>query len=95
MDTETVHITPYRTYAWVLIALLAFTFLTITVTWIDLSALTVFVALTIAAVKAGFVLTYFMHLKFESWMFRIFVIMVLAIYVLVIVFTLSDYLFRH
>ncbi len=94
MDTETVHITPYRTYAWVLIALLSFTFLTITVTWIDLSALTVFVALTIATVKAGIVLTYFMHLKFESSLFRIFVIMVLAIYVLVILFTLSDYLFR-
>jgi len=94
MDTETVHITPYRTYAWVLIALLAFTFLTITVTWIDLSALTVFVALTIATIKAGVVLTYFMHLKFESSLFRIFVIMVLAIYVLVILFTLSDYLFR-
>ena len=94
MDTETVHITPYRTYAWVLIALLSFTFLTITVTWIDLSALTVFVALTIATVKAGIVLTYFMHLKFESSLFRIFVIMVLAIYVLVILFTLSDYLCR-
>ena len=94
MDTETVHITSYRTYAWVLIALLAFTFLTITVTWIDLSALTVFVALTIATVKAGVVLTYFMHLKFESSLFRIFVVMVLAIYVLVIAFTLSDYLFR-
>ena len=94
MDTETVHITPYRTYAWVLIALLAFTFLTITVTWIDLSALTVFVALTIATIKAGVVLTYFMHLKFESSLFRVFVIMVLAIYVLVILFTLSDYLFR-
>ncbi|MEI6682947.1 MAG: cytochrome C oxidase subunit IV family protein [Bacteroidota bacterium] len=94
MDTETVHITPYRTYAWVLVALLAFTFLTITVTWIDLSALTVFVALTIATIKAGVVLTYFMHLKFESSLFRIFVIMVLAIYVLVILFTLSDYLFR-
>ena len=94
MDTETVHITPYRTHAWVLITLLSFTFLTITVTWIDLSALTVFVALTIATVKAGIVLTYFMHLKFESSLFRVFVIMVLAIYVLVIIFTLSDYLFR-
>ena len=94
MHTEQVHITPYRTYAWVLIALLSLTFLTITVTWIDLSALTVFVALVIATVKAGIVLTYFMHLKFESSLFRVFVIMVLAIYVLVIAFTLSDYLLR-
>ena len=94
MEAETVHITPYRTYSWVLITLLAFTFLTITVTWINLSALTVLVALAIATIKAGIVLTYFMHLKFESSLFRIFVVGVLAIYVLVIIFTMSDYLFR-
>lgn len=93
-ETHTDHITPYRTHAWVLITLLAFTFITITVTWIDLSALTVAVALMIASVKAYIVLTYFMHLKFESSIFRVFVAMVLLIYVLVIVFTLSDYLFR-
>ena len=94
MHAETVHITPYRTHAWVLITLLTLTFITITVTWIDLSALTVLVAMLIASVKAYIVLTYFMHLKFESSLFRVFVVMVLAIYVLVILFTLSDYLFR-
>ena len=94
MHNETAHITPYRAHAWVLITLLALTFVTITVTWIDLSALTVLVAMLIASVKAYIVLTYFMHLKFESSLFRVFVVMVLAIYVLVILFTLSDYLFR-
>jgi len=94
MSNEAVHITPYRTHAWVLITLLAFTFVTITVTWIDLSALTVAVALLIATVKATIVLTWFMHLKFESTLFRAFVFMVLFIYVLVILFTLADYLFR-
>jgi cytochrome c oxidase subunit 4 len=94
MHPETVHITPYRTLAWVLITLLGLTFITITATWIDLSALTVAVALLIATVKAYIVLTYFMHLKFESSLFRVFVFMVLFIYVLVIAFTLSDYLFR-
>jgi cytochrome c oxidase subunit 4 len=93
-ETESVHITPYQTLSWVLIGLLALTFITITVTWIDLSALTVAVALLIASVKAYIVLTYFMHLKFESSLFRVFVFMVMAIYVLVIAFTLSDYLFR-
>ena len=94
MHTDTVHITPYRTHAWVLISLLALTFITITVTWIDLSAQTVFIALAIASVKAFIVLRNFMHLQFESSLFRVFVVMVLAIYVLVILFTLSDYLFR-
>ncbi len=94
MHPETVHITSYRTHLWILITLLALTFVTITVTWIDLSALTVLVALVIASVKAYLVLTNFMHLKFESSLFRVFIGMVLAIYVLVILFTLSDYLFR-
>lgn len=94
MHPDTIHITPYRTHTWVLVTLLTLTFITITVTWIDLSALTVAVALLIASVKAYIVLTYFMHLKFESSLFRVFVFMVLFIYVLVILFTLSDYMFR-
>lgn len=94
MSTETVHITPYRTYGWILVVLLLLTMVTITVTWVDLSALTVAVALTIATVKSLIVLSYFMHLKFESRLFRVFVAMVLFIYVLVILFTLSDYLLR-
>ena len=94
MHTETIHITPYRTLAWVLITLLTLTFITITVTWINLSALTVLIAMVIASVKGYIVLTYFMHLKYESSLFRVFVFMVLAIYVLVILFTFADYLFR-
>ena len=70
MHSETVHISSYRSHIWVLIALLTLTLITVTVTWIDLSALTVVVALSIAAVKAYIVLTYFMHLKFEETMFR-------------------------
>jgi cytochrome c oxidase subunit 4 len=94
MHTEHVHITPYRVHAWVLITLLALTLVTITVTWIDLSAFTVLVALIIASVKVGIVLVYFMHLKFESSLIRVFTIVVLLLYVLVIIGTFADYIFR-
>jgi len=94
MSAEANHITEYRTYGWVLVTLLVFTVITITVTWIDLSALTVLVALLIASVKAGIVLAYFMHLKFESKLFAVFVGMVLFIYLLVIILTFFDYLLR-
>jgi cytochrome c oxidase subunit IV len=94
MTADVKHITGYRVYGWVLVTLLVLTTLTITVTWIDLSALTVLVALIIASIKAGIVLTYFMHLKFESTLFRVFVIMVLSIYALVIVLTFADYIAR-
>jgi cytochrome c oxidase subunit IV len=94
MHKEETHITDYRVYLWVLLGLLFLTLVTITVTWIDLSALTVLIALVIASVKAGIVLTYFMHLKFETTLFRALVIMVLAIYTLVIVLTFFDYIMR-
>ncbi len=61
---------------------------------VDLSALTVLVALLIASVKAYIVLAYFMHLKFESSLFRVLVIVVLSIYALVIGLTFFDYLAR-
>jgi len=91
--TET-HITDYRVYLGVLLALLVLTTMTVTVTWIDFSALTVLAALIIASVKSFIVLRYFMHLKFESGIFTVFIVMVLVIYVLVIGLTFIDYLMR-
>jgi cytochrome c oxidase subunit IV len=94
MHSGETHITEYRVYGWVLLALLILTTITITVTWIDLAAWSVLIALLIASVKAGIVLTYFMHLKFESSLFRVFVIMVLVIFAMVILLTFFDYLLR-
>ena len=94
MHSEQVHITDYKVYGWVLLVLLVLTTITITVTWIDLSALTVLVALVIATIKVGIVLTWFMHLKFENSLYRILVIMVLSIFVLVIALMFFDYLLR-
>jgi cytochrome c oxidase subunit 4 len=94
MHSEETHVTDYKVYGWVLLVLLILTTITITVTWIDLAAWSVAVALLIASVKVGIVLTYFMHLKFESSLFRVLVIMVLVIFAMVIVLTFFDYLFR-
>ena len=94
MISEEKHFTSYRLYAKVLIVLLILTTITITVPSLNLAAFTVLVALLIASVKAGIVLTYFMHLKVENILFRILVIMVLCIYGSVIILTFADYLFR-
>jgi cytochrome c oxidase subunit 4 len=92
--TDEKHITDFRVYILVLLGLLFLTVITVTVTWIDLSALTVLVALLIASVKAVIVLAFFMHLKFESTLFKALVTMVLAIYTLVIALTFADYIMR-
>jgi cytochrome c oxidase subunit IV len=94
MNPGETHITEYRVYGWVLLVLLVLTTITITVTWIDLAAWSVAIALLIASVKVGIVLTYFMHLKFENSLFRVLVIMVLVIFTMVIVLTFFDYLLR-
>ena len=94
MKEESNHITSYRTYAKVLIALLVLTIITISITHVHLGAFTVAVALLIACVKATVVLTYFMHLKFDEIILRVFVIMVFVLLAVVLVITFSDYIYR-
>ena len=94
MISEVKHITGYPFYGKVLVGLLVLTTFTILVPWLDLTAFTALIALVLASTKAGIVMTYFMHLKVEDILLKILVIMVLAIYVSVILLTLSDYIFR-
>jgi cytochrome c oxidase subunit IV len=88
------HVTDYSVYAKVLITLLILTALTILAPSLNLTAFTVLIALVIASTKAGIVLAYFMHLRMESRLFKILVIMVLMIYAAVIVLTFADYMTR-
>ena len=94
METEERHITDYAVYVKVLIVLLLLTAITITVPGLDLTALTVMVALAIASTKAGIVMAWFMHLKMEILLFRVLAIMVLLIYGAVILLTFMDYIAR-
>jgi len=93
-NDEKQHIVPYRTFLLVLLALLAFTFISIGVTSYDLGPVTVLTALLLATFKTILVLTYFMHLKYDVKMFAILVAAVLALIAVVIFITFLDYLFR-
>jgi cytochrome c oxidase subunit 4 len=70
------------------------TALTVTVTWVDAGQLAIAVALAIACIKVGFVLFYFMHLKFDMLLFKLLVGMVFLLILIVFVITFFDYLFR-
>lgn len=94
MSTEKHHISSYTSHALVLIALLTLTAISVGVAELHLGALSVSVALLVATVKGTTVLTYFMHLKYESLFFKIMVAAVFVVYVLVIIFLFFDYLFR-
>jgi cytochrome c oxidase subunit IV len=94
MSDEKIHISSYTSHAIVLIALLVLTTISVTVAEFHLGVISVIVALLVASIKGTTVLTYFMHLKFESTFFKAMVAGVFLVYVLVIIFTLFDYLFR-
>ncbi len=94
MENEKHHIVPYRLYVLVLIGLLALTLLSIAITEIELGSLTVAGALVFASVKSYFVLKYFMHLKYDKPYIVSMVIFVFAIFVVTIVVTFLDYLYR-
>ncbi len=88
------HISSYTQHALVLIALLALTFLTVFIANLDLGAFSVAGALSVASVKVFIVLTYFMHLKFESLFIKLMVAGVFLLFILVILITFIDYLYR-
>jgi cytochrome c oxidase subunit IV len=88
------HITPYRVYAWVLVALLCLTFLTVYVAHFHLGSLSIGVALLIACIKATLVLAIFMHLKFDHLIFKIMVTAVILLFGSFILLTFVDYWFR-
>jgi cytochrome c oxidase subunit 4 len=94
MANNVSHITEYKVLARVVLVLMFLTFLTITVTSFHLGALSVTVALLIAGVKAFMILTYFMHLKYESLLLRILVSMVFILYIVIVLITFIDYAYR-
>ena len=64
----------YGLYVLVWLGLLALTSITVTVAGIDFGQLTLAIALFIAAVKSSLVINYFMHIKFEEAIFKVFLL---------------------
>ncbi|MEZ4599851.1 MAG: cytochrome C oxidase subunit IV family protein [Syntrophotaleaceae bacterium] len=76
------------------IALLLLTAVTVTVSRLDFGPLNIWVALGIAALKAALVSAYFMHLKYESLLFKMFFLGVVATLAIFIGLTFFDVLYR-
>lgn len=88
------HIVSYASNLRVWIVLLILTWLTITAAYLNFGTMAVAVALLIATVKAGVVLAYYMHLKFDSKILTIFFIITMAVFTTFIVLTFFDYAYR-
>lgn len=94
MSKEKHHIVPYSAYVLVLLGLLVLTFASIGITNIELRGLTVAAALLFAVIKTYLVLTYFMHLKYDKPYIALMVGFVFLLFVVVIIITFLDYLYR-
>ena len=92
LNTEQSH--GYGIYVLVWLGLLVLTGLTVAVAGIDIGGFTIATALIIASVKAYLVLTIFMHLRSESKVFRVFVLVALFFLIISLLLLFSDYSFQ-
>jgi cytochrome c oxidase subunit IV len=89
------HIVPVRVYITIFLVLLVGTALTVAAAFVDFPwRLNTVVALTIATIKATFVVLYFMHVRYSTRL--VWVILAAALFWMAILFafTFSDYLTR-
>lgn len=70
-DQQHHHIIPLKVYYAVLALLLVLTFITVAAAQVDFGAWNTLIAMAIASVKAGFVLAFFMHLKYDDKLYLV------------------------
>jgi cytochrome c oxidase subunit 4 len=81
----------YGTYIFVWLGLVALTSITVTVSGMNLGNITLLVALVIAAVKSSLVINIFMHIKYEEFLFKIFLLVSGATLLVIFILTFMDY----
>jgi cytochrome c oxidase subunit 4 len=94
MEKEKHHIVSYKTYTYILVALIVLTFMSIGITHINLGGYSVLGALVFSTIKSVLVLTWFMHLKFDQPFLRFMVGFVILVFLAVILITFLDYFYR-
>jgi cytochrome c oxidase subunit 4 len=94
MNDQSHHIISYRKLTSIWLALLALTALTVGITRIDLGGYKVLAALTIACLKAGLVIAFFMHMKYEGRLLRWLLFLALVTLAIYIGLTFFDVLYR-
>ncbi len=94
MSEHETHIVPYKSNVLIWIDLLIMTFVTIEIAQFDFHDLTVVIALLVASIKTYLVGYFFMHLKFENRMFRIFVGIMAFVFISFMAILFFDYSYR-
>ncbi|MFQ5963593.1 MAG: cytochrome C oxidase subunit IV family protein [Candidatus Scalinduaceae bacterium] len=92
--SEHEHIVSYKVIVIIWLVLLVLTGVTVTVSYVDLGALNIWVALGIASTKSALIISFFMHMKYERPIFKLFLLVALCILAIFIGFTFFDVLYR-
>lgn len=93
-DDQAQHLGRTKTYVAVWLALLALTATTITVAGMHLGRFSTLTALLIASIKASLVLWFFMHLKYETRLFKFILLIPIATLTVIIGLTFFDVWYR-
>ncbi len=88
-------IIPKKTYYKVASALFGLFVLTVAAAYVDLGNLNIFVALTIAVVKAVLVVLYFMHVRYSTRLTWVFACAGFFWIIILFALTMSDYATRY
>jgi cytochrome c oxidase subunit 4 len=94
MSEEHAHIVPYKTFLIIWLALLILTGVTVAVAQYHFGAWNIWIALGIATLKSGLVVAVFMHMKYETRLFKLALFSALAILAIFIGLTFVDVLYR-
>ena len=94
MEKKHNHSLSFKAYIFIWVALIELTILSVAAATVDFKALAVGVALFIAIIKSTIVGAYFMHLKFDSRIITVMVLITLFVFLTFIILTFIDYGFR-
>lgn len=89
------HHPSYGVNVLVWIGLISLTAITVTIAGMNLGSLALTVALLIAIIKSMFVMNFFMHVKFDSKLIRIFIGICFVTFIVMLVLTFFDLTFRY
>ncbi len=70
-DQQHHHMIPLKIYIQVLVLLLVLTAITVAAAQVNFGPWNTVIAMAIASIKAGFVLAFFMHLKYDDKLYRV------------------------
>lgn len=88
-------IIPKKTYYSIGAALFVLMFLTVAMAYVDLGPFNIYVALTIAIVKAVLVVLYFMHVRYNTKITWVFAGAGFLWLIIMFALTMSDYITRY